>query len=161
MDNIRLKEGESWETGLNRLIDHARAAAVITDRPYLAEETYHWMVMMVEGRYHLLDRAVALCFQQVDQVPFHAPLISVMTNSRTLLQLCPIDIHASGSPRMKMRGEVCRACFRNFVATLEDQSQFFAPPPSNMAALQTKSLRLPPGEDNTRQSRQAGYILAL
>lgn len=63
---------------------------------------------------------------------------------------------------MKQRGEVCRSCFRNFVTTLGEHSQFYAPPSSNMAALQTTSLRLPPGEDTfTRQSRPAGSIFAL
>ena len=63
---------------------------------------------------------------------------------------------------MRKRGEVNRSRFRHFVTTLGDHSQFYAPPLTNMAALQTNSLRLPPGEDNfTRQSRQAGYILAL
>ncbi|CAB1096974.1 unnamed protein product [Ectocarpus sp. CCAP 1310/34] len=36
LDNIRLQEGEYWETGLNRLARIARAASVLPDRPYLA-----------------------------------------------------------------------------------------------------------------------------
>ena len=119
-------------------------------------------VLTVESLYHLLNRAVAMCFPQADQSPFHAHLVSVTTNSRTLLQPYPIDTHALGSPQMQLRGEVCRSCFRNFVTTLGEHSQFYAPPPTDMAAIQTKSLRLPPGEDTfTRQSRQAGSLFAL
>ena len=120
------------------------------------------MVLTVEDLYHLLNRAVAMCFPQADRATFQAHLVSVMTSSKTLLQPYPIDHHALGSPLMKQRGEVCRSCFRNFVTTLGEHSQFYAPPPSNMAALHTKSLRLPPGEDTfTRQSKQTGSLFAL
>ena len=92
-------------------------------------------VLTVESLYHLLNRAVAMCFPQADQSPFHAHLVSVMTNSRTLLQPYPIDTHALGSPQMQLRGEVCRSCFRNFVTTLGEHSQFYAPPPTDAPEL--------------------------
>ena len=38
LNNIRLRDGESWLTGLNRLVQLARAASLLPDRPYLSEE---------------------------------------------------------------------------------------------------------------------------
>ena len=60
LDNIRLLPGEAWETGLNRLVQVARAASLLPDRPYLSEEPYHWMVLTVDDLHHLMNRAVAL-----------------------------------------------------------------------------------------------------
>ncbi len=157
--NIRLKAGESWQTGLNRLVDVARAASVDPARPYLSEERYYWMILSVEDLYHLLNRAVALCFPQEDQSPFQAHLVGVMNVNRERLQQYPVDHHALGSPLMQERGQVCQDCFRAFVATLAEHARFFKRQPVDMAALHTKSLRLPPGEDTF--SRQAGSVYAL
>ena len=83
LSNIRLKEGESWETGAWLTMpgqqQRSRTARTSLRRPY-------WMVLAVGGLYNLLNRAVALCSPQVDQSPFHGHLVSIMTNSRTLLQ---------------------------------------------------------------------------
>ncbi|CAB1096262.1 unnamed protein product [Ectocarpus sp. CCAP 1310/34] len=157
LDRIRLKDGESWETGLSRLVELARAAAVLPDRPYLAEEDYFWMVLTVEDLHHLLDHAVALCFPQVDQVPFLAHFVGVMGNNRAVLELYSTDTHALGSPHMRRRGQICHHRYGSFVTTLGENSQFYAPRPTDMAALQTKSLRLPtPANDHMSSSPDSG-----
>ena len=48
LDSSRLLPGEAWETGLNRLVQVARAASLLPDRPYPSEEPYYWMVLTVD-----------------------------------------------------------------------------------------------------------------
>lgn len=79
LDRIRLQEGESWITRLNRLAQLARAASVLPDRPYLAEEPYYSMVLTAKALHHLMNRAVSLFFPlRMDQCTFHAHLVGVM-----------------------------------------------------------------------------------
>lgn len=160
LNNIRLRDGESWITALHRLTQLARAASVDPDRPYLAEEPYYWRVLTAQALHHLMTRAVSLCFpQRVDQSTFHAHLVGVMQHNRALLQQHPIDVHALGSPPMCRRGDVCRDCFRKFADTLGQNAAFFhrtggQPKSTAVSALQLASQRLPPGEDTfTHQSR--------
>eukprot|EP00752_Nemacystus_decipiens_P017539 g15718.t2 len=168
LDNIRLRDGESWLTGLNRLVQLARAASLLPDRPYLSEEPYYWMVLTAENLYHLMNRAVALCFPvPTDRVAFHSYLVGAMVNTRATLQLHPIDSHALGSPQMAARGKICASCYHDFTRTLGQNACFYNHPttPSKgapVSALRTSSRRLPPGEDTfTRQTRTRRSAFAL
>ena len=168
LDNMRLKDGESWITALHRLTQLARAASVDPDRPYLAEDPYYWRVLTAQALHHLMTRAVSLCFpQRIDQNTFHAHLVGVMENNRALLQQHPIDVHALGSPPMRLRGDLCKDCFRKFADTLGRNAAFFHstgshPKGTAVSALQLSSRRLPPGEDTfTHQSRRPSPAVAL
>ena len=122
LNDIRLKDGESWETGINRLVQLARAAGMLPDQPYLAEETYLWRILTVDDLQHLMSRAVALCFPRAGRSPFEGHPVGVMERKTALLESYPIDTHALGSPHMQQRGRRVHDRFFDFVSTLGHNS---------------------------------------
>ena len=165
---ISLKTGESWQTGLNRLVQLTRAASVNPNTPYLAEEPYFWMVLTGPNLQHLLNRAVKLCTPAaLDQSTFHSQVVHVMQQNTELLRYYNIDTHALGSPFMRERGQRIKDIYANFVSLLAEQAAYYATPTTrstrtSMSTLQTSSLRLPPGEDTfSRIVAQRGSLSAL
>ena len=153
LTHISLKTGESWETGLNRLVQLTRAAAVNPNSPYLAEEPYLWMVLTGPNLQHLLNRAVRLCTPAaLDQSTFHSQVLHVMQQNTKLLRYHNIDTHVLGSPFMRERGQRIKDIYANFVSLLAEEAAYLATPTTkstrmSMSALQTSSLGLPPRED--------------
>ncbi|CAB1096285.1 unnamed protein product [Ectocarpus sp. CCAP 1310/34] len=126
------------------------------------------MVLTPKALLQLMNQAVSLCSpQRMEQGTSRAHLVGVMRQSRNLLQQHPIDSHAPGSQQMRLRGELCQDCFRNFVTTLDQNAPFFdqggSPPQGTVVSvLQLSSRRLAPGQDTfTRQAKRRSSSMAL